>query len=209
MNDERLWARMVDRRSVNRGDQRRTALLDALDDLLREQTLEEINVAEISRRAGVTRSAFYFYFESKATAVLALMAELYDDASDATDLLVKAEGDPRVRIRQVIATLFDSVDRTPHTYRALLEARGTSPAVRELWEAGRAEFAEMTAEMIERERAVGHAQAGVDAQALATVLLDLNDHAVERHAMGAGPDREAHIDAITHIWIQSIYGSLA
>ncbi|HJQ05794.1 MAG TPA: TetR/AcrR family transcriptional regulator [Nocardioides sp.] len=207
MSDERLWARMVDRRSVNRGDQRRTALLEALDDLLREHTLEEVNVAEISKRAGVTRSAFYFYFESKATAVLALMAELYDDASDATDLLVKAEGDPQERIRTVIATLFASVDRTPHTYRALLEARATSPAVRELWDAGRAEFAGMVAEMIERERAVGHAQAGVDAGALAAVLLDLNDHAVERHALGVGPEREAHIDAITHIWIQSIYGS--
>ncbi|GAB4006636.1 TetR/AcrR family transcriptional regulator [Nocardioides ultimimeridianus] len=207
MSDERLWARMVDRRSVNRGDQRRSALLAALDDLLREQTLEEVNVAEISRRAGVTRSAFYFYFESKATAVLALMAELYDDASDATDLLVKAEGDPRERIRTVIATLFASVDRTPHTYRALLEARAASPAVRELWDAGRAEFAGMVAEMIERERAVGHATAGVDASALAAVLLDLNDHAVERHALGVGPEREAHIDAITHIWIQSIYGS--
>ena len=209
MSDERLWARMVDRRSVNRGDQRRAALLEALDQQHREQTLEEVNVAEISRKAGVTRSAFYFYFESKATAVLALMAELYDDASDATDLLVKAEGEPRARIRHVITTLFDSVDRTPHTYRALLEARATSAAVRELWEAGRAEFAEMTAEMIERERALGHAQPGADAHVLAAVLLDLNDHAVERHAMGVGPEREAHIDAITHIWIQSIYGSPA
>lgn len=207
MSDERAWARLVDRRAVNRGDQRRAALLDALDALLREQTLEQVNVSEISRRAGVTRSAFYFYFESKAAAVLALMAELYDDASDATDLLVKAEGDPRERIRAVITTLFDSVERTPHTYRALLEARATSPDVRELWDAGRADFATMVAEMIERERAGGDATPGPPATALAAVLLDLNDHAVERHALGAGPPREEHIDALTHLWITGIYGS--
>lgn len=206
MSEERTWARLVDRRSVNRGDLRRAALLEAFDQLLREQTLEEVNVAEISRRAGVTRSAFYFYFESKATAVLALMAELYDDASDATDLLVKAEGDPRERIRSVITTLFDAVDRTPHTYRALLEARASSPGVRELWDAGRKDFAAMVAEMIERERAGGRAPAGPDAGALAAVLLDVNDHAVERHALGAGPAREQHIDALTHLWISSIYG---
>jgi hypothetical protein len=99
------------------------------------------------------------------------------------------------------------VEKTPHTYRALLEARATSTVVRDLWEAGRAEFASMTAEMIERERPLSHAQVGPDAHALAATLLDLNDNAVERHALGAGPDREAHIDAITHIWIQSIYGS--
>lgn len=206
MSEERTWARLVDRRSVNRGDLRRAALLEAFDQLLREQTLEEVNVAEISRRAGVTRSAFYFYFESKATAVLALMAELYDDASDATDLLVKAEGDPRERIRSVITTLFDAVDRTPHTYRALLEARASSPGVRELWDAGRKDFAAMVAEMIERERAGGRAPAGPDAGALAAVLLDVNDHAVERHALEAGPARDQHIDALTHLWISSIYG---
>lgn len=197
---------MVDRRSVNRGDQRRAALLRACDELLREQTLEEVNVAEISRRAGVTRSAFYFYFESKAAAVLALMAELYDDASDATDLLVKAEGEPAQRIGQVIRTLFDSVDRTPHTYRALLEARAASPSVRELWDAGRADFTGMVAEMIERERAASHAPDGPDAAALAAVLLDVNDHALERHALGAGPPREQHVDALTHLWMTSIYG---
>lgn len=209
MTEERAWARLVDRRSVNRGDLRRTALLEAFDALLREQSLEEVNVAEISRRAGVTRSAFYFYFESKAHAVMALMAELYDDASEATDLLVKAEGEPAPRIREVIARLFDSVDHTPHTYRALLEARATNLQVREIWDAGRADFAGMVAEMIERERAAGRATDGPDAPALATVLLDLNDHAVERHAVGGGPAREEHIDALTHIWLTSIYGSTA
>ncbi|TWH04946.1 TetR family transcriptional regulator [Nocardioides sp. J9] len=207
MSEERRWARMVDRRSVNRGDARRAALLTAFDELLREQSLEEVNVAEVSRRAGVTRSAFYFYFESKAAAVLALMADLYDDASAATDLLVKAEGEPEPRLRQVVTALFDSVDRTPHTYRALLEARATSPTVRELWEEGRAEFAGMVAETIERERTLGRARPGPDAGALAAVLLDVNDQAVERHALGVGPPRAQHIDALVHIWIQSIYGS--
>ena len=207
MTEERAWARLVDRRSVNRGDLRRAALLRAFDELLREQSLDEVNVAEISRRAGVTRSAFYFYFESKAVAAMALMAELYDAASDATDLLVKAEGDPAARIRRVITALFDSVDGSPHTYRAVLEARATSAGVREVWDAGRAEFASMVAEMIERERVAGHATDGPDAAGLAAVLLDLNDHAVERHAVGGGPPREQHIDALTHIWMRSIYGT--
>lgn len=207
MNDERPWAVLVDRRSVNRGDARREALLTALEELLREQGLGEINVAEISRRAGVTRSAFYFYFENKPMAALALMADLYEASSDATDLLVKAEGDAEPRIRSVITALFDSVDRTPHTYRALLEARAASERVRDLYQEGRAEFAEMVADMVRRERAAGHAVEGPDASALARVLLDLNDNAVERHATGAGPDREDHIDALTHLWTTSIYGS--
>lgn len=207
MSEDRPWARMVDRRSVNRGDVRRNALIEALEELLRERSLDEVNVAEVSSRAGVTRSAFYFYFDSKASAVLALMAPLYDDASEATDVLVKAEGEPEPRIRNAITALFDSVDRTPHTYRALLEARASSPAVREIWDNGRAEFAAAVAEMIERERANGHAIDGPPAAALAVVLLDMDDNALQRHALGAGPSRAEHIHTLTHLWMLSIYGS--
>ena len=205
--DAGRWNRLVDRRASNRGDARREALLNAFDELLREQSLDEVNVAEISRRAGVTRSAFYFYFESKAVAVLALMQGLYDAAADANELLMKAEGEPEDRIRSAITMLFDSVDRSAHTYRALLEARAASPAVREMWEAGRAEFASIIAGMIGTERAAGRAPAGPDEGALAKVLLDLNDHALERHSLDAGPAREDHIEVLTSIWLRTIYGT--
>jgi AcrR family transcriptional regulator len=199
------WNRLVDRRGSNRGDARRDALLQAFDELLREQSLEQVNVADISERAGVTRSAFYFYFENKAVAVLALMQGLYDAAAQANELLVKAEGDAEQRIRTAITLLFDSVDETPHTYRALLEARASSPAVRQMWDAGRTDFAGVIAGLIETERAAGRASDGPAAEALASVLLDLNDHAVERHSLGSGPPREEHINAITYIWLSTIY----
>ncbi|WP_183095697.1 TetR/AcrR family transcriptional regulator [Nocardioides stalactiti] len=204
---EGAWNRFVDRRGPNRGDARRDSLLQAFDELLREQSLDEINVAEISRRAGVTRSAFYFYFENKPLAVMALMADLYDAAAEANEILVKAEGDPEERIRGAISLLFDSVDSSPHTYRALLDARGSSPEVRRTWDAGLADFGGVIAGMIETERAAGRAAAGPDAHALAAVLLDLNNHGLERHAVGSGPPREQHIEALACVWLRTIYGT--
>ena len=182
-------------------------MLGAFDQLLREQSLEEINVVEISKRAGVTRSAFYFYFESKAMAVMALMQDLYDAAAEVNDVLVKAEGEPEERIHSALKMLFDSVDSSPHTYRALLEARAASPTVREMWDAGRADFAGVIAGMISTERAGGRASEGPSAEALASVLLDLNDHALERHSLGTGPTRDEHIETLTFIWLRSIYGA--
>ena len=201
------WNRLVDRRTSNRGDARRDALLHAFDELLREQTLDAVNVADISNRAGVTRSAFYFYFENKAVAVLALMQGLYDAAAEANEILVRAEGEPDPRIRRAVTLLFDSVDESPHTYRALLEARASSTAVREMWDAGRADFDEVIGGMIRTERAAGRAVDGPDANAVASVLLDVNDHALERHSLGSGPPRAEHIEAITFIWLSTIYGS--
>src|SRR5689334_14926815 len=70
----------LDRRTPHHGDRRRAALLEALDELLQENDLEHIAIADISARAGVTRSAFYFYFENKAACVAALGAEMYQEA---------------------------------------------------------------------------------------------------------------------------------
>ncbi|GAC1379215.1 MAG: TetR/AcrR family transcriptional regulator [Marmoricola sp.] len=198
----------LDRRTPNRGDERRAALLAALDGLLRDGiSLEDINIAQLSERSGVTRSAFYFYFENKAMAAMALLEQMYDDVALATDRLLDTAVDPTTRIRAVIASLFDSVDRQPHAYRALLEARASSATVREDWARGLAGFAEEIAAMIAAERARGAAREGASAEALGAALLDLNDRAVERYALGGGPARQDHIDALTAIWVSTIYGT--
>jgi AcrR family transcriptional regulator len=195
--------------ATDRGDQRRAALLESLDQLLQDEdsSLESINIADISRRAGVTRSAFYFYFENKAAAVAALMEEMYDEAFAATDVLV-GSGDPRERVEATIRGLFAAWDRHQHLYRAMLEARATSPAVRDMWESDRQSFVPHVAAMIEAERAAGRAPAGPDATALATVLLELNDRALERLALGGPLGREEHVGAVVHIWLSTIYGAL-
>ncbi|MBB1058686.1 TetR/AcrR family transcriptional regulator, partial [Dietzia sp. B19] len=48
-----------------RGDRRREALLAELDRQLRTTKLDDISVADLTDAAGITRSAFYFYFDSK------------------------------------------------------------------------------------------------------------------------------------------------
>ena len=198
---------LLDRRGPGRGDERRTALLQALEGFLADGlSLEAINIAEVSERAGVTRSAFYFYFENKAFAVAALMDELYADASTATDLLLSQDGEPAARIESVIRGLFASLERHLHVYRAMLEARGTNQSVRDLWDADRSSFVAPVAQMIRDERAVGNAVAGPDAEALASVLLDLNDRALERRARGDGPPLDQHVEALVSLWTRSIYG---
>lgn len=197
----------LDRRGPGRGDERRAALLQALDSFLRAGVgLEDINVAEVSECAGVTRSAFYFYFENLAFAVAALGDDLYADAARVTDLLASQEATPAVRIEATIRGLFDSLDRHLHLYRAMLDARGNNPAVRDMWDRDRGSFVPAVATMIRAERAAGNAPAGADADALASVLLDLNDRAMERRARGDGPPTDQHVGALVSIWLRSIYG---
>jgi AcrR family transcriptional regulator len=189
-----------------RGDRRRSALLESLDHHLRESSLDSINIADISRRAGVTRSAFYFYFENKASAVAALMEEMYDESFAAADLLLGDKGSPTANIEAMIRALFSTWDKHEHVFRASLDARATSATVRELWDADRESFVPVVAAMIEAERVTGAAPPGGDATALAGVLLELNDRMLERLALGGPLDREQLVEAVVTIWLHTIYG---
>lgn len=201
-------AREWDRRTTNRGDARRAALIDALEELLIEgETLDTIAVADITRRAGVTRSGFYFYFANIATAVAALAERIYDDAAQANDILVDTTQEPAERIRLAIGGLFDAIDRQRHIFRAVLAARSVDPALREFWDRNRAAYAVPIGRLIAAERRAGQAPAGADPNALALMLLELNDRSLEIFALGIGPARRKHVDAVVSIWLRSIYGS--
>jgi AcrR family transcriptional regulator len=196
-----------ERRTPHKGDQRRAALLESLDHHLQESSLESINIADISRRAGVTRSAFYFYFENKAVAAAALMEEMYDEIVVAAGLISTTDGPPATRIETMIRELFAVVDRHAHQFAAMLETRATSEAVRTLWESDRQSFVEPVAEMIRHEREVGGAPDGPDATVLATVLLELNDRMLERTAVGGPLTRDQQVEALTTIWLRTIFGT--
>ena len=180
-------------------------MVERLEHYLRESSLDSINIADISRRAGVTRSAFYFYFENKASAVAALMAEMYDESLGAADLL-RGDASPAENIDAMIRALFSTWDKHEHLFRASLDARATSVSVRELWDSDRESFVPVVAAMIEAERAAGVAPDGVDASALAGVLLELNDRMLERLALGGPLDREQLVEAVVAVWLHTIYG---
>jgi len=64
-----------------RGDKQRQAIVQAVRELLQEKPFAELSVSTISLRAGVARSGFYFYFDSKY-AVLAQLMALKTTAAD-------------------------------------------------------------------------------------------------------------------------------
>ena len=197
----------TDRRQPQRSDQRRVAILESLDHHLQESSFESINIADISRRAGVTRSAFYFYFENKAAAVAALMEQMYDDAFVATELLTTDERTPEQRIRAATDAVFDSAERHRYLSRAMLQARASSAAVRDMWDSDRASFVPPVAAMIDAERRSGRAPDGPDPTLLATLLLEVNDRVLERLTVGGALSREQLAEGAVTIWLRTIYGT--
>lgn len=198
---------LLDRRRPLRSDRIRAQLLESLETLLLDGTLERVTVADIAEQVGLTRSAFYFYFENKGAAVAALSERMYDEAAATASDLFTMTGPPRARFESQIRGLVAVWERNRALYAAMLDARQTNPAVRELFDSGRASFVEPLAATIDAERAAGNAPPGPDSTAVATLLLELNDHAVERLARGDELPLEDRIQGLITIWLRTIYGT--
>ena len=196
----------TDRRPRQRSDARREAILDALDRWLQQSDLDTVNIAEIAREAGVGRSAFYFYFENKAAAVGALTERMITETFTVHDGFITGSTEPAARITAMIDGLIDTWQRHRHVFRAMLDARGASPAVREIWDNARESFIDSIAEMIRGERLVGRARVGADPVVLASLLLDLNDRLLERLTRGGPLAPEQLRDGAVDIWLVTIYG---
>ncbi|PTR24930.1 TetR family transcriptional regulator [Rhodococcus sp. OK519] len=196
-------------RRANKGEERRAAILEAVESLLEDHALDEISISDISRAAGVTRSGFYFYFDNKAKAVAALSRTVYGEMQEGARAYLGRVGSPREMIAGLITEVISTWERHPNLYRALRDARDSDPAVREMWDGDRSSFIEPVASVIDAERASGRAVDGPDSRALAVVLLDMNDRAVESLSRG-GPGAltpEAANEALVAVWLNTIYGS--
>ena len=63
----------------SRGDAREAALLEVAEGLLRDGRYEAASIADIASEAGITRSAFYFYFASKQALLERLIETTLDE----------------------------------------------------------------------------------------------------------------------------------
>ena len=67
-----------------RGDKQRQAILQAVRELLQEKPFAELSVSTISLRAGVARSGFYFYFDSKYAVLAQILGEAVEELEELT-----------------------------------------------------------------------------------------------------------------------------
>lgn len=198
----------LDRRQPQRGDQRRTAILEALNEHLQKTGFDALNIAEVARQAGVGRSAFYFYFENKAAAVAALLEPMHDALFAANHILTDTARPPRSRVHDTIEAVLQTAEDHRYLVQAMLEARGSSMAIRDLWDQARESFVPTVSAVIADERTAGRAPDGADPVVLASLLIEFNDRLVERFILGGPLSRQQLSEGAEAMWMGSIYGTV-
>jgi AcrR family transcriptional regulator len=199
------------RRRPRKGDLKERAILERAETLLAEKPLGEVAIDELARAAGISRPAFYFYFESK-DAVLQALVERLAEAAYAASERWHSDGDesPEESIRQAITETARLWQTHGPVLRAAVQAWETAPEAHRFWEEIVGRFVDASAARIRRERRAGAApEEGPSAKALATALIWMNERCFYTASLGADPtlgEREL-VATLTAVWMRAVYGT--
>ena len=192
-----------------RGDLRRSALLTALEQLLATRPLADVQVLDITRAAGVTRPAFYFYFATKAQAVAALLEDIYDDAlALAADWYDGGAGSPAARLASGFNATLELWRQHAALLRAMLDAIATDDEVRAIWDGWTDGFVARIAQRIDEDSAAGLTREIPDTRALARVLMGTVLAAMDQIVRARTDDAaaaQALVDHVVLVWLRAIY----
>jgi AcrR family transcriptional regulator len=111
-------------------DEQRARLLPAIVEIVARSGYPDAKVADIARRAGVSRATFYELFANKEACLLSAQAEFGERLSDELAARV-AGGEPSRAAQSALTALVEFAEREPLTFDFLMhEAMLAGPAAR-------------------------------------------------------------------------------
>lgn len=119
-----------------RGDRHRQAILRAARELLEETPFAELSVRAISLRAGVARSGFYFYFDSKYSVLAQILAEATEELEEASQhFSARQPGEsPEQFVNRMIGSVAAVYANNDPVLRACNAARQSDMEIRDILE---------------------------------------------------------------------------
>jgi len=197
------------RRPPTKGDRRESALLDALEELLSERSIANVSIDQIAGRAGVSRTAFYFYFPSKEVAVIALVERVVAAIWQDPDTWLTGNGDPRAELDRAIGELTRGWTEHRAVLNAMVEAAAYTGEMWRLWREQMDGFIAGAADRIARDAARGLTREGLDGAGVAAALCWMNErycYAMLGDADSALPPDEVR-RVLVDVWMRTIYRS--
>ena len=180
------------------------AVLRATEDLLIEgASFAELNIEKIATRAGISRTAFYFYFRDKRELLVRLTGDVNEQLMAAADRWWSEGGDIRDALEE-IAVLYQE---HAALFRATVEVSTYDEEVAQFWRGLVGRFVDATRERIAAEQAAGRGLDG-DAGAMAFALVWMTERSMYQQYVQAEPnDRGALVDALAAIFRRTVYGA--
>jgi AcrR family transcriptional regulator len=194
-----------------RGDKHRQAILRAVRELLQERPFAELSVSTISLRAGVARSGFYFYFDSKYAVLAQILAEAVEELEELTQYFAPRQPgeSPEQFAKRMVGSAAAVYAHNDPVMVACNTARHTDIEIRDILEQQFEGVLRAIAAIVEAEMRAGTANPISDdipmlVRTLAgTTALTLTGDPI---LAGRDGDVDRRVRVLERLWLNSLWG---
>ncbi|MDP8967143.1 MAG: TetR/AcrR family transcriptional regulator [Actinomycetota bacterium] len=181
------------------------AVLQAMEDLLGEgATYATLSVEKISKRAGISRTAFYFYFADKRELLMRLASKLSDELYREADAWWSGAGDGPAQLTTALAKIAALYRAHGPLVCAIVELSTYDEVVGAFWHALVGRFVDASAERIASEV---DARPRASPEATAFALVWMTERALHQMLAQKGPlSDEELVRALAGVWVATVYG---
>jgi AcrR family transcriptional regulator len=192
-----------------RGDRQREAIVTAVRELLQERTFADLSVSTISERAGVARSGFYFYFDSK----YAVLAVILADASELLDSLThhfapREPGEtPAAFAKRMVGSAVVVYANDDPVMKACAAARNTDAQIREMMDDFYDGIIDKLITLLEQD--ADARPISDDMPALVRTLAAVTSFTLMQDSafIGRGEDPARAIEIVERLWLSAFWGA--
>jgi AcrR family transcriptional regulator len=182
------------------------AVLAATEALLGEgASYADLNIERIATRAGISRTAFYFYFRDKRELLMRLTEDVNELLYEQADIWFSGAGEPEPEMREALTNIAALYAEHGVLLRAIVEVSTYDDEVAQFWRGLLGRFVDASRRRIETEREADRSVAG-HPHATAFALCWMTERTMYQHLVQGEPmAREEMVDALVGIWLRSVY----
>jgi AcrR family transcriptional regulator len=194
-----------------RGDRQRHAIVQAVRGLLEEKPFAELSVSTISDRAGVARSGFYFYFDSKYAVLAHIVGEAAHELEELTQSFAPrgAEETPTAFAKRMVGSAAAVYAHNDPVMSACNAARHTDAEIREILDGYNEAVVEQIVPIVEAEIHNGSADPIIDdIRGLVRTLVAATAFTLSGESAFVGPDHDMAraVRILEKLWLHALWG---
>ena len=192
----------------SRGDRQRDAIVTAVRELLQERSFADLSVSTISERAGVARSGFYFYFDSKYAVLAVILAEAGDLLDNLTHHFAPREpGEtPADFAKRMVGSAAAVYANDDPVLKACAVARNTDAQIREMMDDFYDGIIDKLITLLEQDSETR--PISDDLPALVRTLAAVTSFTLTQDSafVGRGEDYARAVDIVERLWLSAFWG---
>lgn len=194
----------------SKGDLKEAAILDTAWHLLAEKSVTAITIEELAAGAAISRSSFYFYFDSRDAVIRALAVRVATDLGGTVLGAIKSDLGARHAISTVITGLLERWRLNGPLLRAMDVQAQSDPELRTFWSVATEGVVTEAAAVIDGLRTTGAALSGPPSSLdLAWALTHMYWRAGQQASLDpmTTQDDARLVETLTVITLRAIYGA--